>query len=106
MYLGSVRASIMHCLLCLQAVRKVTTDPLGTPLFEFHMAAAGLPLTAELRSVNKFTGDSITDQVWVAQPYRSWTCPSTCLPLFEGAGTLLVYSRPPINAVRHGWNAS
>lgn len=59
---------MMHYILCLQALRKVITDPLGTPLFDSHMAAAGLPVTAEMRHMDLFPGDSISDQVWVAEP--------------------------------------
>ncbi len=47
----------------LQALTSVITDPLGTPLFNVRMAAAGLPVTATIKKISDFWGDSITDQV-------------------------------------------
>ena len=41
----------------------VLTDPLGTPLFDARMAAAGLPLSSDINSITDFWDDSITDQV-------------------------------------------
>ena len=39
------------------------TDPLGTPLFDARMAAAGLPLSADISSITDYWDDSITDQI-------------------------------------------
>lgn len=47
----------------LQALMGVLTDPLGTPLFDARMAAAGLPLSADINSITDYWDDSITDQV-------------------------------------------
>jgi len=47
----------------LQALMGVLTDPLGTPLFDARMAAAGLPLSSDINSITDFWDDSITDQV-------------------------------------------
>ncbi len=47
----------------LQALMGVLTDPLGTPLFDARMAAAGLPVSADINSITDFWDDSITDQV-------------------------------------------
>ena len=42
----------------------VLTDPLGTPLLDARMAAAGLPVSADINSITDFWDDSITDQVF------------------------------------------
>jgi hypothetical protein len=47
----------------LQALMSVITDPLGTPLFDARMAAAGLPLSADINSITDYWDDSITDQI-------------------------------------------
>lgn len=46
-----------------EAIDQVIIDPLGTPLFDAHMAAASLPVTAALKRWDPFPGDSITDQI-------------------------------------------
>ncbi len=53
----------MNPCFALQALMGVLTDPLGTPLFDARMAAAGLPLSADINSITDFWDDSITDQV-------------------------------------------
>ncbi|DBA88396.1 TPA: hypothetical protein ACH3X2_004890 [Trebouxia sp. C0005] len=45
------------------ALMGVITDPLGIPLFDARMAAAGLPLSADISSITDYWDDSITDQI-------------------------------------------
>lgn len=47
----------------LQALMGVLTDPLGIPLFDARMAAAGLPLSGDISSITDYWDDSITDQI-------------------------------------------
>ena len=69
----------------MQAMMKVITDPLGTPLFDGHMASAGLPVTAEMRRVDPFQGDSITDQVKVALCTEPGWLTATCHPVVNSS---------------------
>ena len=56
-------AIVVMGVVLLQALTSVTTDPLGTPLFNVRTAAAGLPLTASINFIDEIYGDSISDQV-------------------------------------------
>ncbi len=61
------------CKLCgMQALMSIINDTLGTPLFDTHMAALQLLMSATIHSITDYPGESITDQIDSARPHHQF----------------------------------
>lgn len=54
-----------------QALTSLVDDSSGIPLFQAHMTAAGLPVSAAVGDTVYFPGDSVTDQIASYNPSSS-----------------------------------